>query len=56
MDRLDRMFDAGGRLLSPADREFAATLTKELEQFQYQAPKDRFVQTCYKYIFSAFHK
>ena len=41
MDRLDNIFEGGNRFLSPADREFAFTLMKELEQFQYQAPKDR---------------
>nr|XP_002131826.1 flocculation protein FLO11 isoform X1 [Ciona intestinalis] len=41
MDRIENLLDTGGRYLSPADRQFVSTLLSELEQFQYQAPKDR---------------
>lgn len=42
MDRnIESMIDLGGRHLGPQDRQFVNTLFSELEQFQYQAPKDR---------------
>uniref|UniRef100_H2YVF1 Uncharacterized protein n=1 Tax=Ciona savignyi TaxID=51511 RepID=H2YVF1_CIOSA len=41
MDRIENLLDTGGRYLSPSDRQFVSTLLSELEQFQYQAPKDR---------------
>jgi len=41
MERIESILDTGGRYLSAADRQFVSTLLNELEQFQYQAPKDR---------------
>ncbi|XP_039252180.2 uncharacterized protein LOC120329589 [Styela clava] len=38
---IEHMLDTGGRSLSAADRRFVSLLFGELEQFQYQAPKDR---------------
>jgi len=43
MERIESILDTGGRYLSAADRQFVSTLLNELEQFQYQAPKDRWV-------------